>query len=113
MSSFSFAQNVGIGTSTPDEKLQVDCVIRIGKNQTIALESSRQNLVKFGDGNFVTVGEQDKDDRLVLKASSFTFKNGKVDIGVDSVKDILDINGALIINNTNNNNKGGICRLRL
>ncbi len=87
------AQNVGIGIATPDEKLQVDSIIRVGKNAVIPLNGTKQNLIKFGDGNFVTVGEQDKDDRLVMKASSFTFKTGSVGIGVDSAKEKLDVAG--------------------
>ena len=88
-----FAQNVGIGITTPDEKLHVDSVIRIGKNAIIAAGSTRKNTIKFGDGNFATIGEQDKDDRLVLNAGSFSFKTGNVGIGVDSAKDKLDVVG--------------------
>ena len=88
-----FAQNVGIGITTPDEKLHVDSVIRVGKNAVIAAGSTRKNTIKFGDGNFATIGEQDKDDRLVLNAGSFSFKTGNVGIGVDSAKDKLDVNG--------------------
>ena len=89
----SFAQNVGIGTTTPDEKLQVDSVIRIGKNAVIATGSTRKNTIKFGDGNFATIGEQDKDDRLVLNAGSFSFRTGNVGIGLDSATEKLHVNG--------------------
>jgi hypothetical protein len=91
------AQNVGIGTSTPDEKLQVDSTIRVGKNEIILQGSTRKNLIKFGDGNFTTIGEQGKDDRLVLNASSFSFTNGKVGIGVDSARESLDVVGTIRI----------------
>jgi hypothetical protein len=94
-----FAQNVGIGTTTPDEKLQVDSVIRIGKNAIIPTGSTRKNTIKFGDGNFATIGEQDKDDRLVLNAGSFSFRNGNVGIGVDSAIAKLDVVGSLKITN--------------
>jgi hypothetical protein len=104
-----FSQNVGIGISTPDEKLQVDSTIRVGKNEIINIGSSRKNTVKFGDGDFVTVGEQDKDDRLVMKAGSFTFKNGSVGIGVDSAKEKLDIAGnANITGQLKFNNNAGL-----
>jgi hypothetical protein len=94
-----FAQNVGIGTTTPDEKLQVDSVIRIGKNAVIPIGSTRKNTIKFGDGNFATIGEQDKDDRIVLNAESFSFRNGNVGIGVDSAIAKLDVVGSLKITN--------------
>jgi hypothetical protein len=107
-SAIVFGQNVGIGTITPDEKLQVDSVIRVGKNAVIQQGSSRKNTIKFGDGNYATIGEQDKDDRLVLNAGSFSFKSGKVGIGVDSARDVLDVNGGIILGNTNVNVEGGI-----
>ncbi len=93
------AQNVGIGTTTPDEKLQVDSVIRVGKNAIIQTGSTRKNTIKFGDGNFATIGEQDKDDRIVLNAGSFSFRNGNVGIGVDSAIAKLDVVGSLKITN--------------
>jgi hypothetical protein len=88
-----YSQNVGIGTTTPDEKLQVDSVIRIGKNAIIPTGSTRKNTIKFGDGNFATIGEQDKDDRLVLNAGSFSFRTGNVGIGLDSATEKLHVNG--------------------
>ena len=88
-----FAQNVGIGTTTPDEKLQVDSTIRVGKNQIISPGSTKKNTIKFGDGNFATIGEQDKDDRIVLNAGSFSFKTGNVGFNIDSAKERLDVNG--------------------
>ena len=107
-SSVSFSQNVGIGIATPDEKLQVDSIIRVGKNEVIPQGSLRQNLIKFGDGNFTTIGEQQKDDRLVLNAGSFSFTTGKVGIGVDSAREMLDVNGGIIIRNSSSNIAGAI-----
>lgn len=104
--SMAFAQNVGIGTIAPDENLQVDSIIHIGKNQVIPAGSSRKNLIRFGDQNYVTIGEQDKDDYLVLKASNFNFSNGAVGIGIDSAREKLDVNGAVKIGFTNSNNQG-------
>ncbi|NOU38137.1 MAG: hypothetical protein HOO89_05445 [Ferruginibacter sp.] len=95
--SSTFAQNVGIGIAIPDEKLQVDSTIRVGKNAIIVQGSTKKNTIKFGDGDYVTIGEQNKDDRLVLNAGSFSFANGNVGIGVDSATEKLDINGLIKI----------------
>ncbi len=56
--------------------------------------------INFGDGDFVYVGEQDADDRLVLRASSFDFRTGNVFIGAtDFTKGAgykLRVNGKII-----------------
>lgn len=80
----SFSQNTGIGTTSPLEKLHVDSGnVKIGRT---VLASGQSNLLKFGDGNFVTVGESDADDQMTLTASYFLFKSiagfgGRVGIG--------------------------------
>ena len=86
----------------------MDSIIRVGKNEVIPQGSLRQNLIKFGDGNFTTIGEQQKDDRLVLNAGSFNFTTGKVGIGVDSAREMLDVNGGIIIRNSSSNIVGAI-----
>ncbi len=65
--------NVGIGTTAPDERLQVKnpgddgAVIRIGGNSTSLI----QKKIRFGDGDFLTVGESGvSDDRLEIKATA-------------------------------------------
>ncbi len=91
----AFSQNVGIGITSPDEELQVDSVIRIGKNSTITNGINRRNVIKFGDGNFVYIAEQDKDDRLVLKATSFSFRDGNIGVGIDSATAAIDVSGQI------------------
>ena len=104
----SYGQNTGIGINAPDEILQVDSTIHIGKNAVIAPGSSRKNVIRFGDGSYVTVGEQDKDDRLVLRAGSFAFRNGNVGVGVDSAAEKLDVAGGARLGYSNGNNPGTI-----
>jgi hypothetical protein len=99
-------QNVGIGINNPDTKLQVDSAIRIGKNQV--LQPGQKNSLKFGDGDYATISEQGKDDRLILNAKSFSFSTGKVAIGLDSARESLDVNGALILGNATNSNLGTV-----
>lgn len=72
--------NIGIGTVTPSENLQVVNNIKIG---TTAWGSAlNDKFLKFGDGNFVTIGEEFLDDSMSFKANRFFFNNGNVGIGV-------------------------------
>jgi hypothetical protein len=69
---FSSAQNVGIGTNLPQEKLQVDSgSIKIGNTVWSALNTW---FLKFGDGNYVTIGEDEADDRLLIRAKNLIIK---------------------------------------
>lgn len=74
---------MGYGSSsafTENVKFLGNGNLHIGKYTT--WQSAADNRkVNFGDGDFVYVGEQDADDRLVLRASSFDFRNGNVFIG--------------------------------
>ena len=96
------AQNVGIGIASPDEILQVDSTIRIGKNSPLPAGSLRKNLIKFGDASYVTIGEAVKDDQLniqmgtlLIKKSPNALGNGYVGIGVDTATANLDVNGII------------------
>lgn len=63
---FIAAQNVGIGTPVPTEKLQIDSgSLKIGK---AVWNGSNIPFLKFGDGNFLTIGEEEADDKLTIKA---------------------------------------------
>ena len=94
------AQNVGIGTATPQEKLHVDNNIKIGINAWSSAANNR--FLKIGDGNNVTIGEAGLDDRLEFSAREFLFKNsggypganGKVGININtSPTAFLEVNG--------------------
>lgn len=81
--------NVGIGITFPTTALQVVDVggangtVRIGSNAAASAGQSRKLL--FGDSTFVYVGEEDADDRLVLKGSQVRFKaTGSVSPDVDN-----------------------------
>ncbi|MEI7471188.1 MAG: hypothetical protein WCJ85_02950 [Chitinophagaceae bacterium] len=81
---FSFAQNIGITNPSPTEKLHIDSGnIKIGKS---VLAVGQSNLLKFGDGDYVSIGEANADDQMTLTASYFLFKSiagfgGRVGIG--------------------------------
>lgn len=76
--------NVGIGINIPAEKLHVSDNIKLGYNAWSNVADNR--YVKFGDGNYVTIGEEISDDTMSLKAGSFMFNpsigNGNVGIGI-------------------------------
>ena len=97
------AQNVGINVPAPVESLQVDSTIKVGKSQAIGPATpNRKNRVKFGDGEYVTIGEEINDDKLylrfgdlILKQSSGSLGSGFVGIGIDSATAGLDVEGSL------------------
>jgi len=83
---------VGIGTTSPTERLQVcNGVLKIG-NTSSASDRSK-NLLKFGDGSYVQMGEWEADDLLSFKASRYNFTNGNVGLGVSNPQHKLDVNG--------------------
>jgi hypothetical protein len=80
--------NVGIGDPTPTEKLHVFGNAKIG-DDVWTIGNDRE--LKFGDGEFVSVGEVGADDMMQLKGSNITLKtlntgnvlipDGKIGIG--------------------------------
>jgi hypothetical protein len=64
--------NVGIGITTPAEKLQVDGNIKLGSSQWFS--STNDRVIKFGDGDYVRLGEIGADDAMQLEAKYFWFK---------------------------------------
>jgi hypothetical protein len=60
------AQNVGISRPNPTEKFHVDSGnIKIGNDVWSLYNNS---LLKFGDGNYLTIGEDEADDKLTIRA---------------------------------------------
>jgi microcystin-dependent protein len=84
-----YCQNIGIGISTPSEKLNIDSGnVRIGNGVWSTVANSR--LLYFGDQNFISIGEEESDDVLSLQAKEFRFRpsasgySGNVGIGITS-----------------------------
>ncbi len=94
-----FAQNVGISNFAPTEKLHVDSGnIKIGN--PVWSSTANDKFIKFGDGDFVKIGEANADDRMELSANNFIFKpstlgyTGNVGIGTTAAPTAkLEVNG--------------------
>ena len=95
---------IGVGISYPTELFHVNGgALKIG-NAYDSL-SRAKNLLKFGDGNYVWIGEFELDDMLSFKANRYNFNNGNVGIGVTIPAAKLDVNGSfqakeIVVNHT-------------
>ena len=87
--------NIGVGTNAPAFRLHVQDPgahtgrIHVGSRAA----GSDAKLISFGDGDFVTIGENGADDRMELTAGTFAFKNGNVGIGTVTPGVPLDVSG--------------------
>ena len=90
---------VGIGITNPQEKVQiVGGVLKIGN---LSVPSDRQtSLLKFGDGDYIRIGEWEADDMLSFKASRYNFTNGNVGINVTNPSYRLDVGGSFRLTGT-------------
>ncbi|MBR1809019.1 MAG: hypothetical protein IJ776_06500 [Paludibacteraceae bacterium] len=87
---------VGIGITNPSERLHINNgALKIG-NSTSATDRAK-NLLKFGDGNYVQIGEWEADDMLSFKASRYSFTNGVVGIGTLNQNYKLSVNGKVYL----------------
>ena len=102
---------VGIGISTPTERLHINNgALKIG-NSTSLLDRYK-NVLKFGDGNFVQIGEWEANNMLSFKANKYNFTNGNVGIGVSNPQYKLDIAGKLFLHLVDAENGWGRCYLQ-
>ncbi len=83
---------VGIGITSPAELLHINGgALKIG-NTSSATDRSK-NLLKFGDGTYVQLGEWEVDDVLSFKAKRYSFTNGNVGIGTNNAIYKLQVSG--------------------
>jgi hypothetical protein len=93
---------IGIGIASPSEGFHSDSSVKIGN--AVWSSSANSKFLKFGDGNFISVGEDSADDRLYLRAKDFIFGKssaaytGNVGIGVTGTPTAkLQVNGTVRI----------------
>jgi len=94
---------VGIGIISSSERLHINKgALKIGNT---SFQTDRSiNLLKFGDGNYVHIGEWEADDMLSFKANKYNFTNGNVGIGVTNPQYKLDVNGKLFLHTFESSN---------
>jgi hypothetical protein len=91
---------VGIGTTNPTEHVHINNgALKIG-NGTSNTDRTK-NVLKFGDGDYVRIGELDEDDMLSFAANRYNFIGGNVGIGINSPQYKLDVNGKLYLRTYN------------
>ncbi len=97
---------IGIGIAAPSEGLHIDSSVKIGNS--VWSSSANTRFLKFGDGNFLTMGEDSSDDRLYLRAKDYVFGksstgySGNVGIGVSGAPTAkLHVNGTVRITDGN------------
>lgn len=92
---------VGIGITTPTERLHVNKgALKIGNTSSQADRSI--NMLKFGDGSYVQIGEWEADDMLSFKANKYNFTNGNVGIGFTNPQYKLAVNGKMFLSSDAN-----------
>jgi len=87
---------VGIGIANPTERLHINNgALKIGNTSNPSDRS--KNVLKFGDGDHVKIGEWEANDMLSFKAHKFNLTNGNVGIGVPNPQYKLDVNGKVYL----------------
>ena len=103
---------VGVGI-TPSELFHVNGgALKIGNGSDA--NSRAINMIKIGDGNYIKIGEWEKDDQLSLYASQgFSFTGGRTNFGgsicmTGSTHFIFGYSDGNGVINFGNNNNGGL-----
>ena len=90
---------VGIRTDSPDEALHVNGGVKIGYSTSATARAA--NVLTFGSGNNVKIGEFDADNALSFYATKFCFNTGNVGIKSTYASYPLDVNGKVFLRTVN------------
>ncbi len=92
--------NVGIGTNAPTRILHVrdgsggsgnGALVQIGA----AVAGADPKLIYFGDASFVSIGENNADDQMELRAAKFYFNTGNIGVGTQTANSKLEVDGPI------------------
>lgn len=82
---------VGAGITPIERRVQLWEQVHVGNFDA----DEKPRLISFGDGEFVSIGENGADDRMELTAGAFVFKSGRVGIGTPSPVSELQVAGTV------------------
>jgi len=85
--------NVGIGTTNPQQKLDVNGAVSVGNNTLVLGNVGGVNRIQYSDGGFVILNSGDT-PLMTIKNSANVLINTSTDNGVDK----LQVNGSAYVN---------------
>ena len=91
----SSSVRVGIRIDSPDEALHVNGGLKVGYSSSANYRAA--NVLTFGSGNYVKIGEFDADNMLSFDASKYCFNTGCVGINTTSATYPLEVNGKMFL----------------
>ena len=91
------AGNVGIGTGSPSEQLHVWENLQVGDPANLWASPSDDRVIKFGDGEFASIGEAGGNDRLRIMGEPISMEGDIVIKGDISMGGLFGILGDFII----------------
>ena len=86
--------NVGIGTTSPSEQLHVLNHMQVGDPLNLWSSTADNRLIKFGDGEFASIGEYGGDDNLRIRGNPI-YLTGLVGINKSNPGVALDVGGSI------------------
>lgn len=91
----SSSVRVGIRIEAPDEALHVNGGVKVGYSSSP--DKRAENVLTFGSGNYVKIGEFDADNVLSFSANKYCFNSGNVGIHTTTAAYPLDVNGKMYL----------------
>ncbi len=94
---FYNAGKVGIGTASPAEQLHVWGNLQVGDPTNLWTDSSDNRIIKFGDGEFASIGEAGGNDRLRITGKPISMEGEVIIKGDISMGGLFGLLGDVIV----------------